>query len=108
MRGAARSFDHSRNFSLINDGEGYRLSPAYDLVPQLVMGDYHAAGFSHRPNPPKPSEIFGVGNTFGLSKTWLRNCSDEIITGVDRWSEFAERAGVEESERDRVGRQFNL
>ena len=99
--------DHSRNFSLINDGEGYRLSPAYDLVPQLAMGEYHAAGFSHRPNPPKPSEVSGAGRVFGLSRTWLRNCADEVITGIDRWGEFAEAAGVDESERDRLGRLFN-
>ena len=100
--------DHSRNFSLVHDGEGYRLSPAYDLVPQLAMGEYHAAGFSHRPNPPKPSGISEVGKMFGLSRTWLRNCADEVIEGVDRWGEFAERAGVDESERDRVGGLFNL
>ena len=99
--------DHSRNFSLINDGEGYRLSPAYDLVPQLAMGEYHAAGFSHQPNPPKPSEISDAGRMFGLSRTWLRRCADEVIAGVDRWGEFAEGAGVDESERDRVGRLFN-
>ena len=99
--------DHSRNFSLINDGEGYRLSPAYDLVPQLAMGECHAAGFSHQPNPPKPSEISGAGRMFGLSKTWLRNRADEVLAGVDRWGEFAELASVDESERDRVGRLFN-
>ncbi|MDE0270299.1 MAG: HipA domain-containing protein, partial [Gammaproteobacteria bacterium] len=99
--------DHSRNFSLINDGEGYRLSPAYDLVPQPAMGEYHAAGFSHQPNPPKPSEISGAGRMFGLSTTWLCACADEVIAGIDRWSEFAEQAGVDESEHDRLRRLFN-
>ena len=99
--------DHSRNFSLINDGEGCRLSPAYDLLPQIAMGEYHAAGFSHHPNPPKPSEIPGAGRMFGLSTTWLRYCADEVIAGIDRWSEFAEQAGVNESEHDRVRRLFN-
>ena len=99
--------DHSRNFSLINDGEEYRLSPAYDLVPQMAMGEYHAAGFSHRPNPPRPSEVSEAGRMFGLSRAWLRNCADEIIAGVDRWGEFAEGAGVDESEHDRLARLFN-
>ena len=99
--------DHSRNFSLINNGTGYRLAPAYDLLPQLAMGEYHAAGFSHEPNPPKPSEISRAGRMFGLSAIWLRNCADEVIAGVDRWDEFAERAGVDEPERDQVERLFN-
>ena len=99
--------DHSRNFSLINGGEGYRLAPAYDLVPQLAMGDYHAAGFSNRPNPPKPSEISTAGRMFGLSTTWLRNCADEVMAGIGRWGEFAERAGVDGPQQERLRRLFN-
>lgn len=41
--------DHERNFSLINDGSGYRLSPAYDMVLSLSRGEYHAAGFGASP-----------------------------------------------------------
>ena len=99
--------DHSRNFSLIHGDDGYRLSPAYDLVPNLAMGEYHAAGFSYRPNPPRPSEVSRVGRIFGLKKTWLRTCADEVLAVVGRWGEFAERTGVMEAESDLVASRFN-
>lgn len=33
--------DHLRNFSLINKGGGYQLSPAYDVLPSDIVGAYH-------------------------------------------------------------------
>lgn len=33
--------DHLRNFSMINRGSGYQLSPAYDVVPSDTIGGFH-------------------------------------------------------------------
>ena len=33
--------DHLRNFSFINKGKGYQLSPAYDVLPSDTVGAYH-------------------------------------------------------------------
>ena len=44
--------DHERNFSFMRHQNGYRLAPAYDLVPSLGLGEYHAAGFGFQPYPP--------------------------------------------------------
>lgn len=99
--------DHSRNFSLIYGGDGYRLAPAYDLVPNLTVGEYHAAGYSHRPHPPSPSEISRAGRMFGLSKTWLRSCAEEVLAGLARWRDFADSAGVAEAESEAVASRFN-
>ncbi|MDE0000914.1 MAG: type II toxin-antitoxin system HipA family toxin [Rhodospirillaceae bacterium] len=99
--------DHSRNFSLVHDGDGYRLSPAYDLVPSMAVGEYHAASFGYRPNPPRPSQAARAGRMFGLSKPLLRSCADEVLAAVERWREFAERAGVRDAEADRIARRFN-
>ena len=96
--------DHERNFSLIHRGDGYRLSPAYDLTPSLALGAYHAAGFGHRPAPPAPSELTKLGRVFGLSKPQVRGCAEEVAAAVERWPEFAERAGVGEEETNLVAR----
>lgn len=99
--------DHSRNFSLIHRGDGYRLSPAYDLVPNLAVGEYHAAGFGYGTRPPSPSEVPRLGRVFGLSKPWMRTCAEEVLNALDGWPGFAEKAGVEESESERVGQRLN-
>ena len=99
--------DHGRNFSLIHRGDGYRLSPAYDLVPSLTVGEYHAAGFGYGPRPPKPSEVPRLGKVFGMSKPWMRACAEEVLAALDGWPGFAEEAGLDESESERIGARLN-
>lgn len=99
--------DHSRNFSLIHRGDGYRLSPAYDLVPNPTVGEYHVAGFGYEIRPPSPSEVLRLGKVFGLSKPWMRTCAEEVLNALDGWSGFAEKAGVDESESERIGDRLN-
>lgn len=99
--------DHARNFTLVHRGEGYRLSPAYDLVPSMAIGEYHAAGFGFGPRPPKPSEAGRAGRVFGLSRPRLRTCAEEVLNALNNWRGFAERAGVEEAECEMLADRFN-
>lgn len=100
--------DHERNFSFIHSGAGYRLSPAYDLVPSLTTGEYHVAGYGYQPDPPRPSEAVRLGRVLKMPRPLVSNAADEVIAAVNRWPEFAEQAGVSEEEVERVGRTFQL
>ncbi len=100
--------DHERNFSLINRGAGYQLAPAYDLVPSVVTGDYHAAGFGLNPDPPKPSEAGKLGKIFGLPKTVVADVAKRVIDAVSRWENFAETEGVNEDDIARIKRCMQL
>lgn len=99
--------DHSRNFSLIHDGDGYRFAPAYDLVPNLTLGEYHAASFGYQPWPPQPSEMAKVGRIFSLPKAVSQSCADEVRAAVERWPEFAENAKVAQEESERIADRFH-
>ncbi|MCH8105921.1 MAG: HipA domain-containing protein [Proteobacteria bacterium] len=94
--------DHERNFSLINRGAGYQLAPAYDLVPSVVTGEYHAAGFQLNPDPPKPSEASKLGKIFGLPKTSVADIAERVIDAVSRWESFAEQSGVNQDDVVRI------
>lgn len=48
--------DHERNFSFMRTVKSYQLAPAYDLVPSMATGEYHAAGFASQSYPPTVSE----------------------------------------------------
>ncbi|RLA19004.1 MAG: type II toxin-antitoxin system HipA family toxin [Gammaproteobacteria bacterium] len=100
--------DHERNFSLSNDGTGYRLSPAYDLVPSFAYGQYHAAGYQYSPTPLKPSEVDGSKRILGVPKVEAKNCAEQIINAVKQWYHFAELAGVSEQDADKVSEVLNL
>ena len=98
--------DHERNFSLIHRGEGSQLSPAYDLVPSVVIGEYHAAGFGYQPYPPRPSEAGQLGKVFGLARTVVADLAEEVIAALGNWREFAGEAGVREQDNQRLSRLF--
>ena len=108
----------SRNFSLIHAApvgedahprlQGYRLSPAYDLVPSPAVGEYHAAGFGYDPWPPSPVKARRMGQLFGLGKLQVRQCTDEVEAAVARWPEFAAQAGVGRADREMMGRCLRL
>lgn len=99
--------DHERNFSLINSGQGYRLSPAYDMVPSLVAGAYHAAAFGYRPYPPTPFEATKEKKIFGLNRAEIRTCAEQVSAALGNWYAHAEHAGVSEEEAHRVAKAFN-
>lgn len=94
--------DHERNFSLMHTADGYQLAPAYDLVPSLTLGEYHAAGFGYQPNPPTPRDAERLGRVFGLTRAEVHANAERVIAAVDRWSDFAEDAGVEEAQMRRI------
>lgn len=107
-RGINNTDDHERNFSLINRGNGYQLSPAYDLVPSLAVGDYHAAGFRYGTGPPALSEVVRLGKVFGLSKTAVARCAEQVKTAIHAWPDKATEAGVSEQEMELVHRRLDL
>jgi len=100
--------DHERNFSLINDGTGYRLSPAYDLVPSLTMGQYHCAGFQFSTNPLKPSEVNGLSRILGVPKMQAKRCAERVIESVSQWDYFADKASVNAKDTANIKAVFNL
>lgn len=98
--------DHERNFSLIGDADGYRLSPAYDMVPSIVDEPFHAAGYRLKEYPPTPTEALRMGGIFGLTKSESIAIAEQVIDVVNRWPDFAAQAGVSEEDAMLVQRYF--
>ena len=100
--------DHERNFSLMWTANGYRLAPAYDLVPTLTHGGYPVAGFGHAPFSPRPSELLSGRKVFGLPAPVVADAAQAVVDVVGRWQEYAVAAGLEESEARAVSQYFCL
>ena len=98
--------DHERNVSLIQRGDGYRLAPAYDLVPSIVTGAYHAAGFGWQPDPPGPSQARQLGRIFGLPRGEVQAIADRVTAAVARWPTHAGAAGVTDADAALVERHL--
>lgn len=96
--------DHERNFSFIHTEDGYCLAPAYDLVPSLAVGEYHAAGFGYQPYPPSPQEAEKQGRIFGLSKGEVQAIAQQVQAAVSRWPMHADNAQVSIDDQLKVQR----
>lgn len=100
--------NHERNFSLINEGDGYCLAPGYDMVPSLTTGAYPVAGYQYSPWAPRPSEVANHGKIFGLPKTVVKRIADQVITAVKQWPEWAQKNKVSEIDSDNVKQVIQL
>ena len=100
--------DHERNFSFLLDLKGFRLSPAYDLVPTPVFGAYHSASFMNSQNPPLPSQLINSGTTFELQESVITEIAENVIDAIALWHEFSDQAGLTKKESENIGRVFRV
>jgi serine/threonine-protein kinase HipA len=102
--------DHERNHALIADGAHFRLSPAFDLVPQpgntqkrylsLVVGDFGALA-------ARQNMLTSI-DAFQLSLEEANTIIDEVQDAVRaNWRDLCTRCGVSESDIARIESCFN-
>ena len=61
--------DHIKNFSMMRGENGWYLTPAYDLLPNVGENPEHALQFLHTNYPPSQAGLQDIGvRLFGLSK----------------------------------------
>ena len=59
--------DHLKNFWLLADADGYRLSPAFDLLPDTGARREHVLLFDLTPLPPGPTGLAELGRKWGVA-----------------------------------------
>jgi len=101
--------DHPRNHALVRQADGWRLAPAYDLVPQaavaqerrdlaLAVGEYGRAATLYN--------ILSACGRFGLSGEEARAEFDTVVAVVRTWPEVFRELGVVGSDVEAVTRAF--
>jgi serine/threonine-protein kinase HipA len=95
--------DHPRNHALIFK-DGWRLSPAYDIVPTptvsqerelaLVIGKYGRAASIYN--------LVSMAKHFGLAHDDAKAVLDEVVAGVQTWREVFAACGVSRIDIDYV------
>jgi len=99
--------DHHRNFSFINRGDGWQLSPTYDVTPAYVsealynpVTRNHAQRFGGEFEPSKEN-LLALADSFGLShlraQEMLLSTVDHIHATIDELTDF-----IDEGSRDIV------
>lgn len=93
--------DHLKNFWMLHDGHGFRLSPAFDLLPDVGERHEHALAFSGSQRAPSRADLIG------LAKAWGVKGAAEILemaAGATRgFRRVARRLGVPEENVAEIG-----
>ncbi|NTU53397.1 MAG: type II toxin-antitoxin system HipA family toxin [Chlorobiaceae bacterium] len=85
--------DHLKNFWMTcGQREGWRLSPAFDLVPNIAQRSEHILIFELDPRHPGRSALAKLGRTWAISNS--NAIIDELYAVVQGWKTEFSKAGV--------------
>lgn len=103
--------DHTKNFAfLLRQGHEWELSPAFDVThahnPKGEWTAQHLMSVNGRFDDIGREDLVTVAERFGV--VGARQALEAVRDAVERWGEFAEKAGVSSSERRRVAGDFRV
>ena len=92
--------DHTKNISfLMNTNGKWKLSPAYDMTyshnPAGKWTNQHQMSVNGKRDHFTKEELISTGKSISISRP--EEIINDVITSVDKWLEFAEKAGVKKN-----------
>lgn len=94
--------DHLKNFWMVHDREqGWRLSPAFDLIPDVGQRGEHVLFFDLGAYYPGRQTIESLGRKWGIRNA--ENVSAQVFEAMANWKEEFICAGVTETDIRRFG-----
>jgi len=97
--------DHLRNHGFLLSGQGWRLSPAYDLNPN-PDGTGLSLNISDVDNALDFDLAMEVAPMFRLSSDTAKKMLDQIRKAVSQFRAYAQRAGLSHAEQERMQSAF--
>ena len=105
---------HLKNFSLYEIDDKYQLTPAYDLVPVLMVFPQEdmALTLHGKTRNLTKNDIIAFGTYMGINKNLLLKINNEISSKKDEMVEFIYSTSLEEKEKKRfaefISKRINL
>jgi serine/threonine-protein kinase HipA len=99
--------DHLRNHGFLLTGDGWTLSPAYDMNP-VETGDGLSLNISKTDNAQNLDVAIEVAPYFRLSSKNADEIVHAVRKGVSKWNTIAEKTGISRSERDAMAGAFRF
>ncbi len=98
--------DHLRNHGFILTADGWRLSPAYDMNPNIEKSD-HALAIDESDNRPDLETAIAMAAYYGLQEAAAKTMIEEIRSVVQEWPEFARKGGIGKADISLMGPAFS-
>lgn len=93
--------DHLKNFWMLQDGRGFRLSPAIDLVPDIGERIEHALAFLYGQRSPTRSELLAIAKNWGVKRA--DDILEQVLAAASGFRRVAKRLGVAEENVGEIG-----
>lgn len=93
--------DHLKNFWMLYDQGGYRLSPAFDLVPDVGERREHTLTFEYERTAPARSTMLALAKRWGVREAG--GLIDETLKAMARFRAVAKARSVSEANINEIG-----
>ena len=100
--------DHLKNFIMLHNDEGWKLSPAFDLVPNIGFNREHVLRIGYDNRSPDFETLLQEAKHFGLKR---RQQAQEVVMevheAVSGWSTVFTACNVPEKDAESIGKDIN-
>ena len=98
--------DHLKNFALRREPVGWRLTPAFDLLPDVTQRGEHCLHFGPAGHRPGREALRTLAGAFGVSRQRAALILDEVSAAVAGWRARFDEYGVPSGDSERLGRDI--
>jgi serine/threonine-protein kinase HipA len=99
--------DHLKNFCMIFDGENYKLSPAFDLVPNIGLNREHVLRIGYDNVVANKEVLFEEAKNFGIKQQAKANrIITAVLSEVSHWENVFREFGVPDRDIQILGRDI--
>ena len=92
--------DHLKNFWMVHQQEaGWRLSPAFDIIPDIGRRGEHVLFFDTGAYCPTMEKLVALGRTWGISRP--EAIVEQVVSVVQQWRDVFIETGVPASQLQR-------
>jgi len=100
--------DHLKNFLMLHNDEGWRLSPAFDLVPNIGFNREHVLRIGYDNRPPDLETLLQEAGHFGLKRRQqAKEVVMEIHEAVLEWPAIFTANKVPAKDAESIGRNIS-
>ncbi|MEW6078122.1 MAG: type II toxin-antitoxin system HipA family toxin [Thermodesulfobacteriota bacterium] len=96
--------DHLKNFLMLHDDDGWRLSPAFDLIPNIGLNREHVLRIGLDSRPPNFETLLTESKFFGIKRRQeALNTIMEINAAVLQWPDIFRECRVPAKDAENIG-----
>ncbi len=100
------SDDHLQNFAMLHTRDGWQLSPAYDIVPNIYQNS-QVVMINGKHSNIEATDLVAEGKKCGLSTQRSKALLQEVVSALADWPDIFSECGVPEAHTGKLRREIS-